>query len=208
MTPPQKLRWDNWSRPDGTKTTWHSSDDSDIDVSSWDKLRKEELQQIASKSLAVVVQSTTDFHNAATYERHQAVSQKLAMSNKNPPNQVEEMMLLMEYHKRMDNMAAGDPLESSTGTTSIPSVRTSKRLNSQPRSVVQSLSAGSSRSPSVLSTPSLKKPVTPKRRRIMRSEEPVVTNDPDTDSSGSLPDVEPDLCQLRCCNISTFILNA
>ncbi|KAF5321761.1 hypothetical protein D9619_000580 [Psilocybe cf. subviscida] len=187
-----EVRWEKWERPDGTKTTWHSRDDPDIDASSWEKHRKEELGRIASKSLEINIQGTTDFSNSATYERHQALNEKLAIARKNPPNQVEEMMLLMEYHERMDKLEAGE-LPAPSPEISAPSVRASKRLSSRHQSIVSSSVAGPSRSPSAPTTSSLREQITPKRKHIMRSES-VVTDK--TNRSSSASDTESDLCQL------------
>lgn len=143
-----QVRWENWTRPNGTKTTWeHLSGDSNIDSSFWDSHREEELNSIALADLEMTFQGSTDFHNTATYERNQALTQKLARVSKLLRNQVEEADVLMEHHARLDRLEAGNNRHAVAETFPSPA-RSSKRLSSRQLSVTSSSSTRTLRSPS------------------------------------------------------------
>lgn len=85
-----KVRWDDWSRVDGTKTTWE--DGSTLSTTSWDKSQRRIRREKAAMSLEIDVLHTTDIHNTLTYFREQAGYEKAKRLRAEPEsNFLEEM---------------------------------------------------------------------------------------------------------------------
>ena len=101
----KKVRWDDWSRADGTKTTWE--DGSRISTNSWVNLQRRIRQEKAATSLEIDVLHTTDIHNTSTYLRNQGGMQMSKRLRKEPqPNFLEEMNLNIAYHQEIGNLPA------------------------------------------------------------------------------------------------------
>ena len=112
LTKAHKVRWDDWNRADGTKTTWE--DGSKISLHSWINVQRRIRQEKAATSLEIDVLHTTDIHNTLTYLRNQASPQMTKRLLKEPqPNFLEEMNRNIAYHQRIGNLPA-----SFTGYTS------------------------------------------------------------------------------------------
>lgn len=103
LTEAHKVRWDDWSRADGTKTTWE--DGSRISASSWNNIQRHIRQDKATESLEIDVLHTTDIHNTLTYLRNQAAQEKAKRLKREPqPNFLEEMNRNIVYHQGIGNL--------------------------------------------------------------------------------------------------------
>lgn len=76
----KQIRWKNWSRPDGTNTTWMRTIDDPALVDSWNDEMKYQRQQKANESQSVdlTLLPSTPMHDRLTFERAQAVEEKMA----------------------------------------------------------------------------------------------------------------------------------
>lgn len=94
------MRWNDWNRADGTKTTWESVDSPDIDSSAYRKKQSQRRRTLAKESFAVDVPSTADVHNTETFLRNQAYNEKLLLSEKEQqPDWIAEMAVLISKHQ-------------------------------------------------------------------------------------------------------------
>jgi hypothetical protein len=76
-----KVRWQNWSRPDGTNTTWMRDIEGDpAFVVSWNEAMKHQRLDKASESqpIDIVQLASIPMHDRLTFERAQAVEEKMA----------------------------------------------------------------------------------------------------------------------------------
>ncbi|KAF9480717.1 SET domain-containing protein [Pholiota conissans] len=95
-----EVRWDDWQRSDGTKTTWESPNHSSIDSKPWTRQQLRRRRLLAAESLAIEIPSTVDIHNDATFLRSQAYDEKLERAQKEEqPNRILEMARLMAKHQ-------------------------------------------------------------------------------------------------------------
>lgn len=87
-----KIRWKNWSRPDGTNTTWmREIEDDPVLVPSWNEaMRYQRLRKASeSQSIDLVSLASTPMHDRLTFESAQAVEEKMAERlRKGPPGKV------------------------------------------------------------------------------------------------------------------------
>ncbi|KAH8983543.1 hypothetical protein EDB86DRAFT_2833858 [Lactarius hatsudake] len=75
-----KIRWQDWSRPDGTNTTWmHDVEGESTLVESWnDSLQKQRLlKAMESQSIDITLLASTPMHDRLTFERSEAVKEKM-----------------------------------------------------------------------------------------------------------------------------------
>src|SRR6266567_6056687 len=76
-----KVRWQNWSRPDGTNTTWMRDIEGDpAFVVSWNEAMKHQRLDKASESQPIDTMqlASIPMHDRLTFERAQAVEEKMA----------------------------------------------------------------------------------------------------------------------------------
>jgi len=76
-----KVRWQNWSRPDGTNTTWMRNIEGDpAFVTSWNEAMKNQRFEKARESQSIDIMSlaSTPIHDRLTFEHAQAVEEKMA----------------------------------------------------------------------------------------------------------------------------------
>ena len=94
------MRWSDWTRADGTKTTWAHVDDREIDSSAYRKSQTRRRRALAVESLAIDVPSTADVHNTETFLRSQAYNEKLIRAEREEqPNRITEMANLTAKHQ-------------------------------------------------------------------------------------------------------------
>ncbi|KAF8958465.1 hypothetical protein BDZ97DRAFT_1841573, partial [Flammula alnicola] len=98
------VRWDDWHRADGTKTTWNTV--NSIESSYWHSTQQKARRQIANDSMEIDVITTSDIHNTATSLRSQAYEEKLeqlarAENRRRLPNLVADMAKLMANIKNI-----------------------------------------------------------------------------------------------------------
>jgi histone-lysine N-methyltransferase SUV39H len=75
-----QIRWQDWSRPDGTNTTWMRDIEGDsILVKSWeDSLKEQHLRKAAeSQSINLTLLASTPMHDRLTFEHSEAVDEKM-----------------------------------------------------------------------------------------------------------------------------------
>ena len=75
-----EIRWRNWSRPDGTNTTWMRDIEGEYSlVDSWnDALKNQRLRKAAqSQSIDITRLASTPMHDRLTFERSEAVQEKM-----------------------------------------------------------------------------------------------------------------------------------
>ncbi|KAH9043005.1 hypothetical protein EDB84DRAFT_1472449 [Lactarius hengduanensis] len=75
-----EIRWQDWSRPDGTNTTWMRDVDGESTlVESWnDSLQKQRLlKAVESQSIDITLLASTPMHDRLTFERSEAVKEKM-----------------------------------------------------------------------------------------------------------------------------------
>ncbi|KAH9053843.1 hypothetical protein EDB87DRAFT_1825401 [Lactarius vividus] len=75
-----EIRWQDWSRPDGTNTTWmRDVEDESTLVESWnDSLQKQRLlKAVESQSIDITLLASTPIHDRLTFERSEAVKEKM-----------------------------------------------------------------------------------------------------------------------------------
>ncbi|KAF5381719.1 hypothetical protein D9615_005625 [Tricholomella constricta] len=87
--------WKNWSRKDGTNTTWDNSLLHPDDIRDWKRKQTMRRNRLAHESLDIDIWATTDIHNTATRLRVQAYEEKLRASVRQPINLREEMDRLL-----------------------------------------------------------------------------------------------------------------
>ena len=116
----QKVRWQNWSRPDGTNTTWMRDVEGDpAFVVSWNEAMKNQRLEKAleSQSIDLVSLAATPMHDRLTFERAQAIEEKMAERlRKGAPGKVyqgwmAEIDRQVAHHQRRGEM---NPSSSST----------------------------------------------------------------------------------------------
>jgi len=76
-----EVRWQNWSRPDGTNTTWMRDIDGDpAFVASWNEAMKHQRLDKASESQPIDIMqlASVPMHDRLTFEHAQAVEEKMA----------------------------------------------------------------------------------------------------------------------------------
>ncbi|KAI9463393.1 hypothetical protein F5148DRAFT_197179 [Russula earlei] len=76
-----EIRWKDWSRPDGTNTTWMRSIDGDPAlVASWNEATRAQRREraAASQSMDLRLLASTPAHDRLTFERAQAAEEKAA----------------------------------------------------------------------------------------------------------------------------------
>jgi len=142
LTKVYKVRWDDWSRADGTKTTWE--DGSTLSTSSWNTLQRHLRQGKADISLEIEVLHTTDIHNTLTHLRDQAGQEKAKRLRAEPqPNFLEEMNRnLVQHQIDVGNMPTSYSLRTRTKTEiSLASSSSSALLRSRSRLSRQSIAS-------------------------------------------------------------------
>ena len=75
-----KIRWRDWSRPDGTNTTWMRDIDGESTlVESWEaSMKAQRLRKAAaSQSIDITLLASTPMHDRLTFERSEAVEEKM-----------------------------------------------------------------------------------------------------------------------------------
>ena len=157
-SPSSQVRWDDWSRADGTKTTWENG--STLSTTPWNKLQRHLRQEKADMSLEIDVLHTTDIHNTLTHLRNQAEPEKAKRLKAEPqPNFLEEMNRnLVKHQIDLGNMPASYNLRTQRQSTrqkkSLASSSSSALLRSRSRLSMQSsiASVGSDPERSIRST--------------------------------------------------------
>jgi hypothetical protein len=182
LTKAHKVRWDDWSRADGTKTTWE--DGSRISAKLWNNVQRRIRQEKAATSLEIAVLHTTDMHNTLTYLRNQGGLEMAKRLKKEPqPNFLEEMNKNIAYQQEIGNLPASytgniskaqrSSIRQKTGS-SLASSSSSTLLSS--RSMQSSIASSSMASATLKSSsrsPSL-------RSSMKRSKKRVDSSDSDT----------------------------
>jgi histone-lysine N-methyltransferase SUV39H len=179
-----KVRWDDWNRADGTKTTWDNG--NKVSTNPWDAVQRRIRQEKAATSLEIDVLHTTDIHNTLTYLRNQASSQMAKrLIKERQPNFLEEMNRNIAYHQQIGNLPAsftGYTSKSQRSSTrqkiSLPSSSSSALLRSRSRLSMQSSmdtsSVASLKQESSPQSPPMRTPMKRNRKRI---------DSPDSDTS-------------------------
>jgi hypothetical protein len=75
-----KIRWQNWTRPDGTNTTWMRDIEGDpAIIASWNEAMKNQRLEKAMETQSIDLMSlaSTPMHDRLTFERAQAVEEKM-----------------------------------------------------------------------------------------------------------------------------------
>ena len=151
LTKSHKVRWDDWSRADGTKTTW--DDGSNISTNLWNsaqrRIRQKKLENDASLDIKIL--HTTDIHNTLTYLRNQGALQTSKRSKKEPqPNFLEEMNKNIVFHQEIGNLPASDTVttsktqrSSTRQKTATPLARSSSSAFLSSRSIQSSTATSS-----------------------------------------------------------------
>jgi histone-lysine N-methyltransferase SUV39H len=148
------VRWDDWARPDGTKTTWNTPDS--INSYHWRKRQQNLRSGLAKKALDINIISTTDIHNTETYLRSQAYREKLRRSTAKQRNLMLELTQLQAKHQEY---ADGPAILSHSQGSSVSSypLRDNQRASTRQKteiSLANSSSSSSHRGSFRLSTPS------------------------------------------------------
>ncbi|KIJ69054.1 hypothetical protein HYDPIDRAFT_105624 [Hydnomerulius pinastri MD-312] len=86
-----EVRWGNWSRPDGSNTTWQTDIiDRDKLLASWKRVQRRKRNALANESLDMDVPWPDDaVHKRLTEQRAQAYEEKLAKREAAPVSTVE-----------------------------------------------------------------------------------------------------------------------
>lgn len=93
-----KVRWDDWSRADGTKTTWE--DGSTLSAAPWNTIQRHLRQEKAAMSFEIEILYTTDIHNTLTHLREQGGKEKAKRLRTEPqPDFLEEMDRNLARHQ-------------------------------------------------------------------------------------------------------------
>jgi histone-lysine N-methyltransferase SUV39H len=75
-----EIRWQNWTRPDGTNTTWMRDIEGDpAIIASWNEAMKNQRLEKAMETQSIDLMSlaSTPMHDRLTFERAQAVEEKM-----------------------------------------------------------------------------------------------------------------------------------
>ena len=192
FTQVHKVRWDDWSRADGTKTTWE--DESRISTTSWNSVQRYIRQEKAATSLEIDVLHTTDIHNTLTYLRNQAGQEKAKLLKSVPQsNFLEEMNRNIAYHQEIGNLPGSyTGYTSKTRRTStrqktgisLASSSSSALLRSQSKLSMQSSIATSSVGSATLESSSQSSAKRSPMKRIRRR---IESPDSDTEVGPSIP---------------------
>jgi hypothetical protein len=141
-----KVRWKDWKRLDGTNTTWMREIDGDPAlVDSWnDAMKHQRLKKAAeSQSIDLTLLASTPMHDRLTFERAQAVEEKMAESvrrgggspGKAYQGWMAEIDRQVAHHERGRAGASGGERQSSSSSSVVPRKR-SRRPSSVGRCVV------------------------------------------------------------------------
>ncbi len=152
------MRWDDWARSDGTKTTWNTSDSINRDY--WRKRQQNLRSGLAKKALDIDIISTTDIHNTETYLRSQAYQEKLKRSTQQP-NLMLELTRLQAKHQEYAHNTDGpfilshSQVNQGSSVSSYP-LRNNQRASTRQKTEISLANSSSSslRGSSKISTPS------------------------------------------------------
>ena len=179
LTKSHKVRWDDWSRADGTKTTWE--DGSKISAKSWNSAQRRIRQEKAAASPGIKVLHTTDIHNTLTYLRNQGGLQTSKRSKKEPqPNFLEDMNKNIAYHQDIGNLPASYTVatpktqrSSTRQKTAIPLASSSSSALLSSRSMQSSIATSSVASATLEPSPRssvIRSPLKRSRKRVDSSD--------------------------------------
>jgi hypothetical protein len=117
-----KVRWQNWSRPDGTNTTWMRDIDGDpAFVVSWNEAMKNQRLEKAleSQSIDLLQLASMPMHDRLTFERAQAVEEKMAERLRTgPPGKVYQ-----GWMAEIDPQRRGEKNSSNSSSSTMPKKR-------------------------------------------------------------------------------------
>ncbi|GLB41257.1 putative set domain-containing protein [Lyophyllum shimeji] len=88
--------WKNWTRADGTNTTWDNQLLHEDDIKQWKRQQTARRNKLAQESLDIDLWDSLDIHNTATYLRQQAYEEKLRIRLRNP----------VQYRQKMEKLLA------------------------------------------------------------------------------------------------------
>jgi hypothetical protein len=101
-----EVRWDDWTREDGTRTTWQTS--TTINSDHWKREQRKIRKHTASESLQIDVIPTTDIHNVETYLVDQAYKEKMKRSETIPQtNLLSELAKIQAKHQEQGDTFPG-----------------------------------------------------------------------------------------------------
>ncbi|KAJ3507362.1 hypothetical protein NLJ89_g6347 [Agrocybe chaxingu] len=148
-----EVRWDDWKREDGTKTTWNELASLEEGSKRWSKEQRGRRMKLASESLEIPVVTTLDIHNTETYLRSHAYDEKLwRFENEHSPSPVEQLEKLMSErgYRRQGSRYVLSQVEGSQGSSSSSyPIRTNQRAST--RQQTEASIASSARSSSKFS---------------------------------------------------------
>jgi len=180
-----EVRWKNWNRADGTNTTWQRDFEGDPAlVNSWnDAMKHQRLQKAAeSQSIDLKLLASTPIHDRLTFERAQAVEEKMAersrrdggCAGKSYQGWMAEIDRQVAHHERS---GGGEKQSQSSSSSQVASATVPKKRGRQ-----SSLDRGGPHAESSRSTVS-------RSRRVSRAQDKVTTQPPpdggDTDTIDS-----------------------
>lgn len=145
-----EVRWDDWARKDGTKTTWSKPEDINADL--WKREQKKRRAASALESLEIDPMLTTDIHNMETFLVQQAFKEKKKREAGIPrKNLLRELEKLQESRQEQDEATSSGEVnqgssllsrrrdnrrESTRQNTEISLANSSARLASGTRSTI------------------------------------------------------------------------
>lgn len=125
-----EVRWQNWSRQDGTNTTWMRDIEGDpAFVVSWNEAMKHQRLDKASESqpIDIIQLASIPMHDRLTFERAQAVEEKMAERlQKDAPKVYKGWMA------EIDGQAPHPPRRGEKGISSSSSSTVPKKRNREP----------------------------------------------------------------------------
>ncbi|KAF4619229.1 hypothetical protein D9613_004892 [Agrocybe pediades] len=144
-----EIHWDDWTRNDGTSTTWVPSDTEDVDLTSWKRAQKNARIDLADDSLEVGLDfPTVDIHNTETFLRSEAYEEKLEAYEKRQKKRQEnifaDMARELAKHQEHPNLPRSAFVQGNQSSSSSSSVRTRASQRASVRQQTVSSMQGSS----------------------------------------------------------------
>lgn len=125
-----EVRWDDWARKNGTKTTWSTC--GTINASHWRRQQQKIRRCAAQDSLEIEIDSTTGIHNMETYLTNQAYKEKLQKAQAMPRTNL--LLKLAELQKQADETSLRPENEGSSSL--IYPKRSSQRATTRQKSEI------------------------------------------------------------------------
>lgn len=144
-----EVRWDDWVRKDGSKTTWNEP--TAIKCDQWRRKQRKHRRFAAQESLEIDLISTTDIHNVETYLAHEGHEEKRQRSDDLPKLNLLSKLAKIQAKQEEHDRDKSSYTENQGSSSSSYSKRNNQRESTRQKSEISL--ANSVRGTSTLSRP-------------------------------------------------------